>query len=81
MPLRSSTEFVDHYKCGFTIWKTVCEKILTQKQVETLIKKGKTGIIKGFKSKAGKNFDAALLLQDKVTGATRFEFQSRNNTE
>ncbi|WGM03515.1 type IA DNA topoisomerase [Arsenophonus nasoniae] len=63
-------------QCGFKIWKTVCEKTLTPKQVETLVKKGKTGIIKGFKSKAGKNFDAALILQDKTTGATRFEFEN-----
>jgi len=63
-------------QCGFKIWKTVCEKTLTTKQIETLVKKGKTGIIKGFKSKAGKNFDATLILQDKTTGATRFEFEN-----
>ncbi|MDR5614939.1 topoisomerase C-terminal repeat-containing protein, partial [Arsenophonus sp.] len=66
-------------QCGFKIWKTVCEKTLTTKQVETLVKKGKTGIIKGFKSKAGKNFDAALILKDKTTGAIKFEFE--NNRE
>ncbi|WP_375141972.1 type IA DNA topoisomerase [Arsenophonus apicola] len=33
--------------CDFKIWSTVAEKKLTTKQVETLIQKGKTGIIKG----------------------------------
>ncbi|HGJ5866764.1 MULTISPECIES: topoisomerase C-terminal repeat-containing protein, partial [Arsenophonus] len=60
--------------CDFKIWGTVAEKKLTAKQVETLIQKGKTGIIKGFKSKAGKTFDAMLILQDKPTGKVGFEF-------
>ncbi|HGJ5921514.1 topoisomerase C-terminal repeat-containing protein, partial [Arsenophonus apicola] len=60
--------------CDFKIWSTVAEKKLTAKQVETLIQKGKTGMIKGFKSKAGKNFDAMLILQDKLTGKVGFEF-------
>ena len=64
--------------CDFKIWSTVAEKKLTTKQVEILLQKGRTGMIKGFKSKAGKNFDAMLILQDKPTGKVRFEF---NRTE
>ncbi|HGJ5904810.1 MAG TPA: topoisomerase C-terminal repeat-containing protein, partial [Arsenophonus apicola] len=60
--------------CDFKIWSTVAEKKLTTKQVETLIQKGKTGIIKGFKSKAGKNFDAKLKLEK--SGKLVFEFES-----
>ena len=52
--------------CKFTIWKTISGKKLTQKQVSQLIEKGKTGKIKGFKSKAGKDFEAFLKLQDFV---------------
>lgn len=48
---------------------------ITSTQVETLIKKGKTGSLKGFTStKTGKKFDAALVLQDKNTGKVGFEF-------
>ncbi|WP_312770950.1 topoisomerase C-terminal repeat-containing protein, partial [Escherichia coli] len=47
-------------------------------QVETLIKKGKTGSLKGFTStKTGKKFDAALVLQDKNTGKVGFEFAKK----
>lgn len=43
-----------------------------------LIEKGKTTVIKGFKSKAGKEFDAALKL-DKTTGKIEFEFSKRSS--
>jgi conjugative transposon TraN protein len=36
------------------------EKQLSDREITDLLTKGKTGIIKGFKSKAGKIFDAAL---------------------
>ncbi len=46
--------------CKFVIWRTVAEKKLTDNQLKTLIQKGKTSVLKGFKSKAGNSFDAAL---------------------
>lgn len=49
--------------CKFTIWKNIASKKLTQKQAIQLIEKGKTGKIKGFKSKAGKKFEAFLKLE------------------
>lgn len=61
-------------ECDFKIWLTVAEKKLTTKQVVSLINKGKTTLIKGFKSKAGKSFDAVLILKDNATGETRFDF-------
>lgn len=63
--------------CEFKIRSLVCGKTITQNQAETLITKGKTAVIKGFKSKAGKPFNAALVLKDKATGATEFEFESK----
>lgn len=57
--------------CNFVIWKTICGKGITVSQAKKLIKDGKTNLIKGFKSKAGKNFDAYLLLED---GKTKFVF-------
>jgi DNA topoisomerase-3 len=38
----------------------MCGKNLTDKQIVELITKGKTGVIRGFKSKKGNNFDAIL---------------------
>ena len=44
------------------MWKGIGGKRLTEKQVRALIGKGKTGLLKGFKSKSGKKFDARLRL-------------------
>ena len=42
------------------VFRNRSEKELSDKQITDLLTKGKTGIIKGFKSKNGKSFDAAL---------------------
>lgn len=57
-------------ECAFRLYPVVAQKTLTQLQIETLLTKGKTGVIKGFKSKAGKYFDAPLQL----TGEGKIEF-------
>lgn len=51
--------------CRFTINK-ICGKLLTKNQVKTLLEKGKTGRIKGFKKKDGKELPSArvILKQD-----------------
>lgn len=46
--------------CGFVLWKTVCGKELADKDIDDLFKKGYTGLLKGFVSKAGKKFNALL---------------------
>jgi DNA topoisomerase-3 len=48
--------------CDFVVWKEIGGKRLTEKQVQALIGKGKTGLLKGFKSNSGKKFDARLRL-------------------
>ncbi len=50
--------------CDFVVWNEIAGKKLTEKQVHTLISKGRTGLIKGFKSRAGKKFEARLRLDD-----------------
>jgi DNA topoisomerase-3 len=50
--------------CNLVIFKTICGKKLTEQQVVELVQKGKTGIIKGFKGKHGKSFEAALRFDD-----------------
>lgn len=48
--------------CNFVIFKLICEKLISEKQILDLLEKGQTDLIKGFKSKAGKSFDASLYL-------------------
>jgi DNA topoisomerase-3 len=61
--------------CGFIVWDTICEKKLSEKQLTDLITKRKTALIKGFKSKAGKSFDAALKLNNEFK--VEFEFEKK----
>jgi DNA topoisomerase-3 len=63
----------DQTNCGFKAWRIVAKKSLNDNSLETLIKKGKTGVIKGFEGKNGK-FDAALKIEgNKVV----FEFPKK----
>lgn len=63
--------------CEFKIFRSVCQKQLSEKEILTLIKTGKSPLIKGLKSKAGKSFDAYLVLKD--DGTTSFEFPPKKN--
>lgn len=58
--------------CKFTVWKTIASKKITEAQVKKLISHKKTDLIKGFKSKTGKSFDAVLILNS--IGQTEFQF-------
>lgn len=57
--------------CGFTIWRTISGKKITPAMAKRLLQTGQTAKLKGFKSKAGKKFDASLKL---VGGKVEFEF-------
>jgi DNA topoisomerase III len=48
--------------CDFAIWKQVSGKRLGVNQAKQLLARGRTGQMKGFKSKAGKPYAAALKL-------------------
>lgn len=58
--------------CKFSIGE-ICGKKITEAQVRTLITKGRTGVIKGFKNKQGKEFEACLVL-NKTEQKVGFEF-------
>lgn len=62
--------------CGFKIWRTIGQKNLTDNQMELLMNAGKTRLIKGFKSKEGKPFDAMLVI-DKQAKRVKYEFPPR----
>jgi len=50
--------------CEFRVWKSVGGKSVTRAMLEALISKGETKLIKGFKNKEGKSFDAQLQFVD-----------------
>lgn len=50
--------------CGLTVFRTIAKKDLTDGQLKDLLTKGKTGVIKGFKSKENKPFDAVVTFDD-----------------
>ena len=64
--------------CGWTLFRTVAGKSLTDEQLTRLAVNGETDIIKGFTSKAGKRFEASLLLDGDFK--TVFVFPERKKT-
>ncbi len=57
--------------CKFTIPAEIAGKKLTEKNVISILEKGCTPVIKGFKSKSGKTFDASLKIEE---GKVAFDF-------
>ena len=64
--------------CGWTLFRTVAAKSLTDEQLTRLAVNGETDIIKGFTSKAGKRFEASLSLDGDFK--TVFVFPERKKT-
>ncbi|MCQ2142281.1 MAG: DNA topoisomerase 3 [Bacteroidales bacterium] len=62
--------------CGHSIWRTVAGKELSDSMLKKVITTGQTQVLKGFKSKAGKEFDAALKLDSE--GKITFDFSKVN---
>lgn len=56
--------FYFNCNCGFKISHMICSKNISDSDMKELISNKKTGVIKGFKSKAGKLFNAKLILED-----------------
>lgn len=62
-----------HETCGFHVFREVCGIHLSEDHIRDLISSGRTPILKGLTSKAGKKFNARLVLKDDYT--TSFEFE------
>ncbi|MFS0788098.1 DNA topoisomerase 3 [Shouchella sp. 1P09AA] len=60
--------------CKFVIVKTLAKKKLTDATVKRLLTKGETAPLRGFKSKQGKSFSAALTLKE---GKIEFDFTKK----
>jgi len=57
--------------CKFVIWKTMAQKEIPLESAQQLLSTGTTETLSGFKSKAGKDFDAKLKV---VNGEVKFDF-------
>ena len=58
--------------CKFVIWKTIASKNITKTIAKELINNGETKKIDGFKSKAGKDFSASLIIKEDGTVGFKF---------
>ena len=58
--------------CNWVQFRNVCGVQIGIADIESLVNKRKTSLIKGMKSKAGKKFDAYIVLNDKAESS--FEF-------
>ncbi len=62
-------------ECDFVVFRTISEKYISDNSIKELLTQKETSIIKGFKSKAGKRFDAKLFLDD--NNLVKFKFSDR----
>ncbi|MGJ1484217.1 type IA DNA topoisomerase [Sphingobacterium multivorum] len=63
--------------CNWVQFRNVCGVQISIADMESLVNKKKTSLIKGMKSKAGKKFDAYIVLNDNAESS--FEFAANKN--
>jgi DNA topoisomerase-3 len=63
--------------CSVLIFRNKSEKQLNEKQIRELIQNGKTQLIKGFKNRDGKSFDATLVFDEHYNVV--FEFAQKKS--
>ncbi|KOP39016.1 MULTISPECIES: type IA DNA topoisomerase [unclassified Flavobacterium] len=63
--------------CNWIQFRNICGVHLSLSEIENLVNKGKTSLIKGMKSKSGKKFDAYITLNEQA--GSDFEFGTRKN--
>ena len=68
-----------HETCGFHVFREVCGIHLSEDNIRDLINSGRTPILKGLTSKAGKKFNARLVLGEDYT--TSFEFENKKGKQ
>ena len=65
--------------CDFHIFREVCGIHLSEDNIRDLVSSGRTPILKGLTSKAGKKFNARLVLGEDYT--TSFEFENKKGKQ
>ena len=54
----------DNETCALPVFRQVAGKLLSDKEITDLLTEGRTAVLRGFKSKQGKSFDAALAFDE-----------------
>ena len=62
--------------CDWVQFRNVCGVQISMDDIERLVSEGKTGLIKGMESKAGKQFDAYIVMDEDCK--TSFEFDKKS---
>jgi DNA topoisomerase III len=63
--------------CGFVIWKTIAGKPISEELVRELVEKRRTRELPGFRSRTGRPFRAALVLDPAAEQPVTLEFATR----
>ncbi|KUG10591.1 MULTISPECIES: type IA DNA topoisomerase [Weeksellaceae] len=64
--------------CNWVQFRTVCGAQISIANITSLVTKGKTALIKGMTSKAGKKFDAYIVLKENAESSFEFEKNKSN---
>lgn len=59
--------------CNWVQFRNVCGVQVSITDIESLVNTGKTSLVRGMKSKAGKKFDAYIVLNEKAESSFEFE--------
>ena len=65
--------------CNFHVFRKVCGTLLSEGNIRDLLTTGRTPILNGLTSKAGKKFNARLVLNEDYT--TSFEFENKKGKQ
>ena len=65
--------------CNFHVFREVCGTLLSEDNIRDLLTTGRTPILNGLTSKAGKKFNARLVLGEDYT--TSFEFENKKGKQ
>ena len=65
--------------CDFHVFREICDTLLTEDNIRDLITTGRTPVLNGLTSKAGKKFNARLVLNEEYT--TSFVFENKKGKQ
>ena len=76
--VKSKVAKCDREGCGLLVFRRFLNKELTDQHLEQLFSSGSTRLIKGFKGKNGKAFDASLVLDEQFNVGFHSPKRKRN---
>jgi DNA topoisomerase-3 len=76
-PLKQDYRTYRCTQCDYVFWKTLAGREFSPEEVQTLLRERKIGPLEGFRSKMGRTFKAALLLDEE--NKAKFEFEKKED--